>query len=169
MVAGANSQGHQITLNRQTVGGQFIAGAHGSTTAGPVWGDAMKAVEKYLPNATFHAPDPLSIRGQSITVPTLYGVGIQQAAQSLRTAGFTPVVGPTVNSGNPADTVAFLSPGSGSTAPSGSTVTIYVSNGTPSSAPTQPTTPAQGTGGNGGNGNRGQGNGNGNGGNGRGR
>jgi len=181
MIAGANSKGHHISLNGQTVGGQFIGGAHGSTTAGPVWGDAMKAVERYLPDATFHSPDPRSIRGQSISVPTLYGVSIQQAAQSLRRAGFAPVIGPTVDSANPSGTVAYLSPSSGSAAPSGSSVTIYVSDGTPYVAPRQPTrtTPPQrnrrpnngngnanrnGGGNGGGNGNRGaNGNGNGNG------
>jgi len=151
MIAGANSQGHHVSLNGQTVGGQFIVGAHGSTTAGPVWGDAMKAIQRYLPNAKFHAPDPQSIQGQSVTVPALYGVGIQQAAQTLRSAGFNPVVGPTVDSSNPVGTVAYLSPSTGSPATSGTTVTIYVSNGTPSTGQSTGTTPQAGNG-NGGNG-----------------
>jgi membrane peptidoglycan carboxypeptidase len=131
MIAGANSLGHHVTLNGQTVGGAYIAGAHGSTTAGPVWGDAMKAVEKYLPDETFHMPNPQTIAGQSVTVPSVYGLSIQEAARELRKAGFTPVVGPTVDSGNTAGTVAYLSPGSGGQAATGSTVTIYVSDGTP--------------------------------------
>ncbi len=131
MIAGANSRGHHITLNGQTVGGQYISGAHGSTTAGPVWGDAMKAVEQYLPDETFQSPNPQTIEGQSVTVPSLYGQSTDAAAQALRQAGFTPVVGPTVDSGNPYGTVAYLSPGSGAQAPTGSTVTIYVSDGTP--------------------------------------
>ena len=39
------------------------------------------------------------------------------------------VVGPQVDSGYPYGTVAYLSPGSGTQVASGSTVTIYVSNG----------------------------------------
>jgi membrane peptidoglycan carboxypeptidase len=134
MIAGANSKGQHITLNGQRVGGTYISGAHGSTTAGPVWGDAMKEVQKYLPDATFENPNPRTIEGQSVVVPSLYGQSTGAASAALRRAGFTPVVGPTVDSGNPYGTVAFLSPGSGTTAPTGSTVTIYVSDGTPAPA-----------------------------------
>ena len=56
MIAGANSKGHPLSLNGQTVGGVYIQGAHGSTTAGPMWGDAMKVIQNYLPDDTFSAP-----------------------------------------------------------------------------------------------------------------
>ena len=135
MIAGANKQGHWLSLNNQTVGGTYISGAHGSTTAGPVWGDAMKGVQSLLPDAHFHRPNPQTIRGRSVTVPSLYGQSTGAAAAALRKAGFTPVIGPTVDSANPAGTVAYLSPGSGGQAPTGSTVTIYVSDGTPYVAP----------------------------------
>ncbi len=135
MIAGANSQGHHITLNNQTVGGVYISGAHGSTTAGPVWGDAMKAVERYLPDEDFTRPNQQTIQGLLVPVPSLYGLSTSAAAAALRQAGFNPVVGPTVDSGNSAGTVAYLSPSSGGQAPTGSTVTIYVSDGTPYVAP----------------------------------
>ncbi len=96
-----------------------------------MWGDAMKAVEQYLPDDTFQSPNPRTIEGQTVTVPSLYGLSTDAAAATLRKAGFTPVVGPTVDSGYPQGTVAYLSPGSGSLTPTGSTVTIYVSDGTP--------------------------------------
>ncbi|MCW2757261.1 MAG: pbpG, partial [Nocardioidaceae bacterium] len=57
MVAGANDLGHPITLNGQTIGGAYLASAHGSTTAGPIWGDAMKAISQYLDPIDFVAPD----------------------------------------------------------------------------------------------------------------
>jgi beta-lactam-binding protein with PASTA domain len=85
----------------------------------------------YLPEETFHLPNPQTIAGQRVTVPSVYGLRILVAARELRKAGFTPVVGPTVDSGNTAGTVAYLSPGSGGQAATGSTVTIYVSDGTP--------------------------------------
>ena len=131
MIAGANSKGQHITLNGQVVGGSYISGAAGSTTAGPVWGEAMKAVEQYIPDDTFTRPDPQTIRGMLIPVPSLYGQSISSASEALRQAGFNPVVGSRVDSGNAEGTVAYLSPGSGGSAPSGSTVTIYVSDGTP--------------------------------------
>ena len=151
MIAGANAKGHHITLNGQTVGGVYISGAHGSTTAGPVWGNAMKVVQQYLPDGDFVAPDAQVIEGQTVTVPSLGGQGTDRAAAALRQAGFTPVVGPSVDSSYPAGTVAYLSPGSGTSASTGSTVTIYVSDGTPYVAPQPPPSDTANGGGNGGN------------------
>ena len=151
MIAGANQLGHWVGLNGQTVGGTYIASAHGSTTAGPMWGDAMHAIEQYLPDATFHRPNPQAIQGQQVTVPSLSGLSPEAAAKALRQAGFTPVIGPTVNSSNPRGTVAYLSPGSGAIAGTGSTVTIYISDGTPYVPPT-PTPSGGGGGGTGGGG-----------------
>ena len=138
MIAGANSMGHPLPLNGQTVGGVFIEGAHGSTTAGPMWGDAMNVIQDYLPDESFTTPNPQTIEGQSVIVPSLGGQGTDAAGAALRQAGFVPVVGPTVDSSYPAGTVAYLSPGSGTSVGTGSTVTIYVSDGTPYVAPQPP-------------------------------
>ena len=143
MIAGANSLGHPLSLNGQTVGGVFIEGAHGSTTAGPMWGDAMKIIQDYLPDESFTTPNPQTIQGQSVIVPSLGGQGTDAAGAALRQAGFVPVVGPTVDSSYPAGTVAYLSPGSGTSVGTGSTVTIYVSDGTPYVAPQPPPQPQQ--------------------------
>ena len=56
MIAGANSKGHPLSLNGQTVGGVFIQGAHGSTTAGPMWGDAMKVSRATCPTTPSRRP-----------------------------------------------------------------------------------------------------------------
>ena len=135
MIAGANRLGEWVTLNGQTVGGSYISRAAGSTNAGPMWGDAMKVVEQWLADRDFISPDPTTIKGKAVTVPTVYGYSPQEAAEVLREAGLSPVVGPMVDSGNAYGTVAYLSPGSGSEVGSGSTVTIYVSDGTPAPAP----------------------------------
>ncbi len=131
MLAGANSLGHPITLNGQTVGGQTITEAFGSTQAGPIWGDAMHAVESILPDTDFVKPDPTSVAGQPVTVPSIGGRSTADAATQLRQLGLTPSVGPSVNSSYPAGTVAYTSPGSGTVASTGTPVTIYVSNGVP--------------------------------------
>jgi membrane peptidoglycan carboxypeptidase len=165
MLAGANSLGHWMTLNGQTVGGLFIEGAHGSTNAGPIWGDTFHAIENMLPNTPFHSPNPVTIKGQTATVPTVYGFSPSHAMQVLRAAGFHPVLGPTVNSSNPQGSVAYLSPGSGSQVPTGTPITIYVSDGTPYVPP--PTNNGPGTTHHG-NGNGGGGNGGGGGGPGKG-
>jgi len=64
MVAGANRLGHWITLNGQVVGGELITQAFGSTEAGPIWGDAMKAVQQRLPDRDFVSPPPSVFTGR---------------------------------------------------------------------------------------------------------
>jgi len=131
MLAGANAKGQPETLNYHYIGGVYVVGAHGSTNAGPIWGDAMKAIEQYLPNFNFVPPDAVTIAGQMATVPTVAGMSPSQAAQILQRAGFFPVIGSIVDSGEPQGTVAYTSPGAGSQLGTSSTVTIYVSDGTP--------------------------------------
>jgi membrane peptidoglycan carboxypeptidase len=142
MLAGVNSAGHWQSLNGMTIGGQYVAQAHGSSNAGPIWGDAMKAIEQMLPNERFHRPNPRTIKGQMITLPTVAGQSPQKAADILRRAGFNPVIGPSVNSSYTAGTVAYTDPAEGSELGTGSTVTIYVSNGIPVAPPPPPPSPA---------------------------
>jgi membrane peptidoglycan carboxypeptidase len=180
MLAGANTLGQPITLNGQYVGGSYIDRAFGSTDAGPIWGEAMRVVQGYLPDVDFQTPDPNAVEGQMVTVPSVGGLSPDDASAQLQAAGFSPVVGPYVDSSYAADTVAYTSPGSGSVIGTGSSVTIYVSDGTPPAAAPAPAPPSgpdaggdggDGTGGGGNGGNNGRttrdtnnGNGNGNGG-----
>jgi len=133
MIAGANQQGQPQRLDGRYVGGNYISfdSAAGSTLAGPQWAGAMQAVQQFLPDEEFVPPDPLAINGQLITIPSVYGLDPQQAAEILRERGFFPSVGPLVDSSNPYGTVAYLSPGSGTQLGSGSAITIYVSDGSP--------------------------------------
>jgi membrane peptidoglycan carboxypeptidase len=63
MIAGANRKGHWITLNGQVVGGELITEAFGSTEAGPIWGDAMKVAQKWLPDRDFVSPPRRLVTG----------------------------------------------------------------------------------------------------------
>jgi membrane peptidoglycan carboxypeptidase len=136
MIAGANSLGHWITLNGQTIGGVFTDVAHGSTTAGPMWYDAMSRIQNWLPDATFTPPNGQDINGVLTTVPDLSGMPFDQAARQLKQAGFQVADGGYRNSGYAVDTVAYTNPGGGSQVASGTVVTIYRSNGTPAPPPT---------------------------------
>jgi membrane carboxypeptidase/penicillin-binding protein len=69
MIAGADRNGHWITLNGQVVGGERITEAFGSTEAGPMWGDAMKAVQRWLPDRNFVEPPRWMITGRRPGVP----------------------------------------------------------------------------------------------------
>jgi membrane carboxypeptidase/penicillin-binding protein len=131
MIAGANSLGQPITLNGQTLADRYVISAHGSTTAGPMWGDAMKKISAWLPDDDFVAPDSDTVSGVQVSVPSTNGMSTSAAEDELRSAGFYPSVSGSVASGSPAGTVAYTSPGGGSYAAKGSSVTIYPSTGHP--------------------------------------
>lgn len=131
MLAGANTVGQPISLNGQTVGGSYISRAFGSTQAGPIWGDSMRAIQGLLPDQDFAVPDPNAIAGRVITVPSVSGLGPTEAAARLREAGLLPSVGPYVDSSLSSGLVSYTSPGSGSSVGTGTPVTMYISDGSP--------------------------------------
>jgi membrane peptidoglycan carboxypeptidase len=131
MIAGANRLGHWITLNGQLLNGTYVPTAHGSTTAGPMWYDAMKVIQQWLPDATFTPPNGNDINGVLTYVPDVAGMPFAQAEQQLKQAGFAVADGGYRDSGYPQDTVAYTDPRGGSQVASGTTVTIYRSDGTP--------------------------------------
>jgi membrane peptidoglycan carboxypeptidase len=154
MVAGANQQGHPITLAGQYVGGYYISEACGSCNAAPIWGDAMKTITVYhdwLPPASFHAPSADVIEGQTVSIPSVYGYSPSEAAGILSKLGFNvSIASYLVDSSAPQGTVAYTSPSGEGV--SGETITIYISDGTP-----PPTNPGGGGGGGGGGGDGGGG------------
>ncbi len=131
MIAGANGLGHWITLNGQTLGGTFTDVAHGSTTAGPMWYDAMNLIQQWLPDATFTPPNGQDINGVQTTVPDVAGMPYDQAARQLKQAGFQVTDGGYRDSGYAVDTVAYTNPAAGAQVASGTPITIYRSDGTP--------------------------------------
>jgi membrane peptidoglycan carboxypeptidase len=140
MVAGANSDGHPISLNGQNVGGITIGQAFGSTVAGPLWGDAMKRISKYLTYQDFTKPGAAPAGAQSTkTVPSTLDMSIGEAQATLRGAGFSPVVGSSVDSRRAPGIIAGQNPDGGAAAPEGATVTIYPSNGASYVKPKKPT------------------------------
>jgi membrane peptidoglycan carboxypeptidase len=166
MVAGANSQGHWMSLNNQLIGGSYVSSAFGSTVAGPIWGDAMGAIQGQLPYADFRAPSGNKIAGVLTTVPTVSGMTVEQATKTLEAAGFVVSNGGSVNSSVDEGLVAYTSPGAGSSLGSGDTVVIYESTGYVPPPPSNNGGGGGDGGGNGGDGGGGGGNGGGDGGNG---
>jgi hypothetical protein len=128
MIAGANREGHPITLNGQTVHGSYISEACGSCTAAPMWGDAMRDIVQWLPSSSFHAPDPQIIEGQSVEIPSVYGLSASSASRILSKLGFNVLIADTtVPSSAPYGTVAYTSPSGEGV--SGQVVYLYLSNG----------------------------------------
>ncbi|MBZ5739050.1 transglycosylase domain-containing protein [Nocardioides mangrovi] len=158
MIAGASKDGQRpIPLAGLTIHGTYIydSSVSGSGFAGPMWAEAMQAIQGTFPDTDFVAPDATEVSGVTTTVPSVSGMSVTEAMSVLKGAGFNPIRGGAVNSTAPAGYVAYTSP-SGS-APSGSVITIYESNGI---APPKPTNNGGGRGNNG-PGNNGNGNGHG--------
>ena len=131
MVAGVNPQGHPESLDGKAVGGRTLYSSSGSTTAGPIWGDAFKAVAPLLDDVDFTRPSSSDVRGLLITVPAVSGKSYDDAKATLEGLGFTVVNGGTVDSAVGQGLVAYSAPGTGARLASGDTVTLYVSDGTP--------------------------------------
>ncbi len=129
MIAGANRKGHWTTLNGQVIGGHRVYEAAGSLTAGPMWGDAMHVIQKWLPNKHFRTPPAKMVHGKQTSIPDVRGLQPAAATARLTQAGLHPQTGGTVSSSYPRGTVAQTQPGHGSTVSAGSTVTLLVSGG----------------------------------------
>jgi membrane peptidoglycan carboxypeptidase len=127
MIAGANSKGEWVTLNGQHLKGGYVTTAHGSTTAGPMWGDAMHVIQQWLPDKDFVKPSQSVIDGVQVDVPSVAGMSIAHAKDVLRGAGFTVNVGSKVYSGYSVGTVAYSNPAG--KAAKGSPITVYPSAG----------------------------------------
>ncbi len=131
MIAGANQFGQPITLNGQTVGGSYIATAHGSTTAGPMWADAMREIQDLLPNVDFVPPIKTTTQQTPdlAIVPNVVGMTQQDAQTTLQGLGFIATVVGQVPSELAPGLVVQTSPEPGSTMYNGSTVSLYISTG----------------------------------------
>ncbi|MET0839249.1 MAG: transglycosylase domain-containing protein [Marmoricola sp.] len=129
MVAGANSSGQPVTLNGKTVGGTTIGEAFGSTVAGPMWAEAMRAIQDQLPYEDFTPPSSSDSGQIELDIPDVTGMSTRRAAQQLASQGFYVSIGDRQPSSEREGTVAETSPSAGESAPRGSTVYLYPSSG----------------------------------------
>jgi hypothetical protein len=130
MVAGANQQGHWVTLNGQSLNGACVDTAFGSTVAGPMWAQAMRAVDEFLPNDDFVRPIPVSgFQPDAAIVPNVIGMTIDQASTILRDAGFQVDTGDAIPAEMDKGLVVQTAPQNGTTAYPGTTVTLFPSAG----------------------------------------
>jgi membrane peptidoglycan carboxypeptidase len=163
MIAGANQEGSPSSIIGKSIGGVTLYEASGSGTAGPMWGDAMKVIEQWLPDEDFAPPPVDEITGLLVSVPSVYGMTTDRATSVLEGAGFTVAVGGEIDSQLDRGLIAGSYPSSGNSTSSGDTVTIYPSDGSPYVPPPKKKPKKKGGGGGDGGGGRGNGNGNGNG------
>ena len=107
-----------------------VYGIYGATIPGPIWARSMRYALAGQPVLSF--TDPTSTYGDvgTITVPDVKGESVGVAKSELAAAGFTTTVSATsVPSRQPKGTVAYTSPSGDSTADQGSTVLIFISDG----------------------------------------
>lgn len=138
-IGGVNDEGHPISLDGQSVGGRYIGEGSGAGTTGPMWDAAMDAIAQWLPDTPFQLPSGEQIKGLLVEIPSVYGMGTEEARRVLEDAGFNVAIAPgQVDSSYAQGTVAYTSPSIGNTTGSGDLVTIYVSDGTPYVPPPKP-------------------------------
>lgn len=85
-------------------------------------------------------PNPEALQTPKANVPDVTGMSIEAATTALEEAGFAVSVGSSVDSSQPANTVAKTSPAANTSVPKGSEVTISPSNGRKPNQRQQPST-----------------------------
>lgn len=92
------------------------------------------AANELYPGGAFPDPAPNLTKRVYVTLPSVIGMTVDQARQTLEGAGFTVQVGDAVDSDAATNVVAAQNPGAGSVA-GGTTVTINPSNGQGATVP----------------------------------
>jgi membrane peptidoglycan carboxypeptidase len=115
-----------------TINGQYFSAGAGSTIPGPIWEAAMRGALVDLPVEYFTPLDPELIDGAQLALPSLAGLSPEEAVERLDALDLRSEVSKTeVSSYEEKGTVAYSSPGAGTTVTPGATVTLYLSNGVP--------------------------------------
>lgn len=111
-----------------------MSGVYGATIAGPLWRQIMNLASDGLPVRSFkrmeNSLDGKDDGGNQVEIPNVVNRGRYAAAQILEDAGFRVSVSDRrVDSGRAPGRVAYTRPSGGDQAAEGSTVTMYLSNG----------------------------------------
>jgi membrane peptidoglycan carboxypeptidase len=141
--AGDPRGGTKYPMEKLRIKGRYYDEVFGSTLPGPIWKAAMLGALAGRPPAAWPSLDPRTVEGVPVKVPAIYGLQPIDAIAALAEVGLAgAVVEEPIPSSAPLGTIAGSSPRAGSTALSGSTVTLYLSSGTPPPRPS-PTATAQ--------------------------
>ncbi|SDT71096.1 transglycosylase domain-containing protein [Jiangella sp. DSM 45060] len=138
-VAVADVEAPQQSLDGRTYNGERIGEACGGCIPGPIWKTMMDRALDGAEKVNFTAPDPETIRGVTVPVPDVRGMGTDEAIQTLQEAGFSASVAGEVNSDLQEGLVVSTEPGAGAEVGSGSSIAITVSNGEPEEPSNEPT------------------------------
>jgi membrane peptidoglycan carboxypeptidase len=126
-------------LQNLVIGGTYYGDVCGGCLPGPIWQQMMSEALANVPASTFTDPTEDIVQGESISVPSVSGMGVEQAKRALRKVELEPVVSydEVYASYAPEGTVAYSYPGTGSAVYPGQRVVLYISAGAPP-APEEP-------------------------------
>ncbi len=107
-----------------------LNGKKGSTVRHDIWRTIMKSANKAYPGIEFDEPPQSMIDAQMVTVPVVSGLVADAASQNISALNLnTKIIVNQVGSTQPAGTVAYTRPKSGSVVPVGTQIKIYISKG----------------------------------------
>ena len=119
-----------VPMQNITMNGRSYSRVYGSTLAAPTWKRYMDRALKKVSKKGFPDVSTKILEGKKGEIPRLWGSSVSDAEEALTKAGFSVTVRPgQVYSSAARGTVAYTYPAG--TAPTGTMVTIYVSNGSP--------------------------------------
>ncbi|MFV0253526.1 MAG: penicillin-binding protein [Beutenbergiaceae bacterium] len=124
-------------MMRITINGQYHSLVYGGKFAAPIWNSYMKGAvaELALPASGFPDPNDKLVFGERKWVPNVAGMSIDQATQTLQSAGFQVKVGSELPDPDiPAGAVVRSQPATGSLVQQGSVITLIPSSGPPPAA-----------------------------------
>jgi membrane peptidoglycan carboxypeptidase len=128
--------GFAYPMNNLCMDGTCYGSVFGATIPAPIWHDTMAAALSGTPWHDFHSPPgrffAMGNGLDTIHLPDVRGMLVADAAAALRSAGFSVQIDPTAvfSPQYASGIVADMSPGPGSSAQPGDTVTLIVSKGT---------------------------------------
>jgi membrane peptidoglycan carboxypeptidase len=127
-------------LFNRVIGGTYYGDVCGGCLPGPIWRQMMSTALADTPASSFTDASDDVVRGDSITVPSVSGLGVEEAKAKLRKAELEPVVSDdeVYATYAPEGTVAYSYPGTGSAVYPGQRVVIYVSAGAPPAPEPEP-------------------------------
>ncbi|UBQ01560.1 transglycosylase domain-containing protein [Curtobacterium sp. TXMA1] len=127
-----NTDGAKTSLRKYSSGAGYGTYA---TQRAHVWQQAMIPINQLHPADPFPTPSQTALRGNSVAVPDVTGKTADDARATLAGAGFTYVDGGAQPGGGTPGTVSSTSPAAGSLLSTGSSVTVFTTDGSQTTVP----------------------------------
>jgi membrane peptidoglycan carboxypeptidase len=123
--------GQPRSLHNREYNGEIIGDACGGCIPGPIWKQMMDSILGNYERVSFDEPDPTVVAGALAVVPDVRGRSQADAIAVLEGAGFRGHVAGETPSQLAEGTVVTTQPGPGSRYPSGGSIGLIISSGSP--------------------------------------